>query len=226
METSIFEVLGPVMIGPSSSHTAGAARIARIARAVSDDDVVSVVFGLHGSFAKTYKGHGTDKALVAGILGMREDDENIRNSFDIAREKGLLFQFREVELSDAHENSVLVETTGSNDTRHKVIGASVGGGSIHITNIDGFEVEITAENPVIIIKMKDKKGVISEITSLLAHNNINIAIMRVSRKGKGSEASTIIETDDRISLSIIEQLSQIEYVEDVKVMNFSVERGI
>lgn len=226
METSIFEVLGPVMIGPSSSHTAGAARIARIARAVSDEDVVRVVFGLHGSFAKTYKGHGTDKALVAGILGMKEDDENIRNSFDIAREKGVLFQFREVELSDAHANSVLVETTGSNDRRHKVIGASVGGGSIHITNIDGFEVEITAENPVIIIKMKDKKGVISEITSLLAHNNINIAIMRVSRKGKGSEASTIIETDDRISLSIIEQLSQIEHVEDVKVMNFAVERGI
>ncbi|OPX44024.1 L-serine dehydratase, beta chain [Ruminiclostridium hungatei] len=226
METSIFEVLGPVMIGPSSSHTAGAARIARIARAVADEDVVSVVFGLHGSFAKTYKGHGTDKALVAGILGMREDDEDIRNSFSIAREKGMEYRFREVELSDAHENTVLVETTGSNNRQHRITGASVGGGSILITNIDGFEVEITAENPVIIIKMRDKKGVISEITALLANNNINIAVMRVSRKGKGSEASTIIETDDRISLSIIERLSEIKYVDDVKVMNFAVEKGI
>lgn len=225
MEISIFEVLGPVMIGPSSSHTAGAAKIARIARTVANEDVKRVVFGLHGSFAKTYKGHGTDKALVAGILGMKEDDENIRNSFTIAELNGVDYQFREIELNNAHDNSVLIEIIDSNNKYHKVIGASIGGGRILITNIDDFEVEIAAENPVIITRNKDKKGVISEITSLLAHNSINIGLMRVSRKEKGTEASIIIETDDEISHDIIDQLSKIEYVDDVKVMNFNENKG-
>ncbi len=226
IEISIFDVLGPIMIGPSSSHTAGAAKIARIARTVANDDVKRVVFGLHGSFAKTYKGHGTDKALVAGVLGMKEDDENIRNSFTIAELNGIDYQFREIDLTNAHDNSVLIEIIDSDNKYHKVIGASIGGGRILITNIDDFEVEIAAENPVIITRNKDKKGVISEITSLLAQNNINIAVMRVSRKEKGTEASTIIETDDEISHTIIDQLAKIEYVDDVKVMNFMENKGL
>ncbi len=221
MEISMFEVLGPVMIGPSSSHTAGAAKIARIARRVANEDVRKVDFGLYGSFAKTYKGHGTDKALVAGILGMLEDDENIRNSFSIARSQGVEYRFHETELKDGHENSVVIEIYDSNNICHKVIGASVGGGRILISNIDDFEVEIAAENPVIITRQNDKKGVISDITSLLAKNNINIAVMRVSRKEKGSEASTVIETDDEIPLGIIQQLSRIKNINDVKVLNFT-----
>jgi len=220
MEISIFEVLGPIMIGPSSSHTAGAAKIARIARRVANEDVRKVVFGLHGSFAKTYKGHGTDKALVAGILGLSEDDERIRNSFTLAREQGLEYSFVETELKSSHENAVLIEIYDSKGNFHKIIGASIGGGRILITNIDDFDVEITAENPVIIIKQNDKKGVISEITSLLARNNINIGVMRVSRKEKGVEASTVIETDDEVPLSIVEQLRCIENINDVKVLNF------
>lgn len=221
MEISMFEVLGPVMIGPSSSHTAGAAKIARIARRVANEDVKKVRFGLHGSFAKTYKGHGTDKALVAGILGMSEDDVNIRNSFSIARRIGVEYEFYETELRDGHENSVVIESWDSNNINHKIVGASVGGGRVLITNIDDFEVEIAAENPVIITRQNDKKGVISHITSLLAKNNINIAVMRVSRMEKGSEASTVIETDDEIPLDIIKQLSRIENINDVKVLNFS-----
>lgn len=221
MEISVFEVLGPIMIGPSSSHTAGAAKIARIARSVANEDIKRVVFGLHGSFAKTYKGHGTDKALVAGILGMKEDDENIRNSFTIAEMNGIDYQFREVELNNAHDNSVLIEVIDSHNKYHKLIGASIGGGSVIITNIDDFDVEITAENPVIIIKMKDTKGMVSEISSLLAKNNINIGVMRVSRNEKGSEASTVIETDEEISHTIIDELKKIENLYDVKVMNFT-----
>lgn len=221
MDISIFEVLGPVMIGPSSSHTAGAARIARIARLVAGNDVKKVVFGLHGSFAKTYKGHGTDKALVAGVLGMKEDNENIRESFSIAAEEGIDFKFIETEIKDGHENTVLIEIWDSNGIKHKLIGSSIGGGRILISNIDDFEVEIAAENPVIITRQRDKKGVISDITSLLARNNINIAVMRVSRKERGTEASTIIETDDEIPLSIIGEIKVIENIKDVKVMNFT-----
>jgi len=221
MEISMFEVLGPVMIGPSSSHTAGAAKIARIARRVANEDVRKVLFSLHGSFAKTYKGHGTDKALVAGILGMKEDDEEIRNSFKLAQQQGIEFNFVETELKNSHENSVLIEIYDSNDICHKVIGSSIGGGRILITNIDDFEVEISAKNPVIIIKQRDRKGVVSDITSLLAKNNINIGVMRVSRKEKGIEASTVIETDDEVPINIIEQLSCIENIDDVKVLNFT-----
>lgn len=221
MEISIFEVLGPIMIGPSSSHTAGAAKIARIARSVANEDIKKVIFSLHGSFAKTYKGHGTDKALVAGILGLREDNEDIRNSFMLAQQQGVEFEFTETELKNSHDNAVMIEIYDSHNIRHKVIGYSIGGGRILIANIDDFEVEISAENPVIIIKQKDKKGVISDITSLLAKNNINIGVMRVSRKEKGLVASTVIETDDEVPLSIIEQLSCIENIDDVKVMNFA-----
>lgn len=226
MDISIFEVLGPVMIGPSSSHTAGAARIARIARLVADNDVKKVVFGLHGSFAKTYKGHGTDKALVAGILGMKEDDEHIRDSFSIAAKEGIDFKFIETEIKDGHENTVLIEIWDSKGIKHKLIGSSIGGGRILISNIDDFEVEIAAENPVIITKQRDKKGVISDITSLLARNNINIAVMRVSRKERGTEASTIIETDDEIPLSIIGEIKVLENIKDVKVMNFTESREL
>lgn len=220
MDISIFEVLGPVMIGPSSSHTAGAARIARIAGRVAGNDVKKVVFGLHGSFAKTYKGHGTDRALVAGILGMREDDENIRDSFDLAAKAGMDFSFTETHIKDGHENSVLIEAWDGGGIKHKLIGSSIGGGRILISNIDDFEVEIAAENPVIITRHKDKKGVISDITSLLARNGINIAVMRVSRKERGSEASTVIETDDEIPLSISSEIRAIDNIYDVKVMNF------
>lgn len=221
MEISIFEVLGPVMIGPSSSHTAGAAKIARIARSVANEDVKKVIFSLHGSFAKTYKGHGTDKALVAGILGLKEDDEDIKNSFTLAKQQGIEYHFVEAKLKDSHDNSVMIEIFDNYNKSYQIIGASIGGGRVLITNIDGFDVNITAENPVIIIRQNDRSGVISNITSLLAKNNINIAIMRVSRKEKGLEASTIIETDNYIPLNIIEQLIRIENINDVKVMNFT-----
>ena len=141
MELSIFDVLGPVMIGPSSSHTAGAARLSRIAGLIAGNDYKRVRFGLYGSFEKTYRGHGTDRALVAGALGLKENDELLSKSFELAREAGLEWEFYPDDLDGLHENSVRMTFTLADGSEREIIGCSVGGGQIVIRYIDGFETE-------------------------------------------------------------------------------------
>lgn len=218
MDISIFEVAGPVMIGPSSSHTAGAAKLARVARIIVGQPFSHVSFGLHGSFARTYKGHGTDRALVAGILGLREDDENLARSFELAAAQGIGFDFYEIELENAHENSVKMTFTLKDPSQppFTVVGSSIGGGQILITGIDGFEVEVTAQLPTLVISQEDKKGVASEVTTVLANHNINIGVMKLSRKGKGELASCIIETDGEVPPAVVENLRRIGHVLSVR----------
>lgn len=218
MDISIFEVAGPVMIGPSSSHTAGAAKLARVARIIVGQPFSHVSFGLHGSFARTYKGHGTDRALVAGILGLREDDENLARSFELAAAQGIGFDFYEIELENAHENSVKMTFTLKDPSQplFTVVGSSIGGGQILITGIDGFEVEVTAQLPTLVISQEDKKGVVSEVTTVLANHNINIGVMKLSRKGKGELASCIIETDGEVPPAVVENLRRIGHVLSVR----------
>ena len=151
----VFDILGPIMIGPSSSHTAGAARLGKVARAVAGDEVIDVTFYLHGSFAKTYKGHGTDRALVAGILGMEPSDKRLRNSLEIAKEIGLKFKFVETDLGDVHPNTVKFDMLTKSGERREVIGSSIGGGSIKITEVNGNRVEFTGEYPTLIMSQKD-----------------------------------------------------------------------
>lgn len=218
MDVSIFEVAGPIMIGPSSSHTAGAAKLARIAKQIVGAPFSHVSFGLHGSFAKTYQGHGTDKALVAGVLGLREDDERLRQAFSLAEKEGISFDFYEIDLDDMHENSVKMTFFRTDGMQSEVIGSSIGGGQIVIKYIDGFETEVTAQSPTLIIRQYDRKGVVSDISTVLANNNINIGIMKLSRLAKGEIASTVIETDDTIPDKVVESLEKLGNVISVKAI--------
>lgn len=218
MDVSIFDVTGPIMIGPSSSHTAGAAKLARIAGQIAGMDFTQVSFGLYGSFAKTYRGHGTDKALVAGALGLREDDERLRDAFCLAQEKEITFDFYETDLEGMHENSVKITFSHTDGSKSEIIGSSVGGGQIVIKYIDGFETEVTAQSPTLIIRQQDRKGVISDISTVLASNNINIGIMKVSRLARGQVASTVIETDDAIPQTVVEGLEQMKNIISVKAI--------
>lgn len=218
-EYSVFDILGPIMVGPSSSHTAGAARIGKVARYIAGNDFNLVTFYLHGSFAKTYKGHGTDKALVAGILGMEPYDENLKDSLRIAEEKGIKVSFLEADLGIQHENTVKIVFKNIDGTNTEVTGSSIGGGNILITNVDGYKVKMTGDHPTLIVVQNDKKGVISKVTSVLSQNDINIGIMKVKRKKKGVEAYMIIETDDEITKEVVEQLKNTENVLEVKVIN-------
>lgn len=205
MSVSIFQVAGPIMIGPSSSHTAGAARLGRIAAKLVDDfDFVS--FGLHGSFAKTGKGHGTDKALLAGVMGIREDDEALSNSYAIANEAKIRYEFHYLEIPGVHENSVRIAFFKNDELKCKVEGSSLGGGEVRISSIDDYEVQLSGNLPTIFIRQKDKRGVISHITTVLADSCINIATMKVSRKNRREEATCVIEVDDVIEEEVIKKI--------------------
>lgn len=219
-EYSVFDVLGPVMIGPSSSHTAGAAKLGKLAAVIISEKFKYIDFHLHGSFAKTYKGHGTDRALVAGIMGMDPDDENLKYSLRLAQENQIGIKFIEDDLGYVHPNTVKFVFKDINEKIiGEVTGSSIGGGNVVITNINGNSVEITGNSSTLIINQIDKKGVIGKITTTIASNNINIATMKVSREGKGKRACMIIEVDSKITSKLISDLNEIQEVLSVKAIN-------
>lgn len=221
----VFDILGPIMIGPSSSHTAGAARLAKVARIIAGEKIVKVEFLLHGSFAQTYKGHGTDKALVAGILNMDPWDENLKNSFKIAEEKGIELIFTEADLGEVHPNTVKFIITKDDGRTTEVTGSSIGGGNITVINIDGQVVEFTGERPTILTSHKDLPGVISRISSILYEENINIANMRVFRSQKGKMQTMALEIDSIITGSLMDRIKGIIEIENVKFINPLIEGG-
>lgn len=190
-----FDIIGPVMIGPSSSHTAGAVRMGRAARALLGAEPVRAEIGLHGSFARTYKGHGTDKALIAGILGLAPDDERIRFSPALARQAGLAVQLREIELDGAHPNTALLTLWGAEGEPVSVQAASVGGGSILVSRVNGMEVLFSGQYTTLIVLHKDAPGTIAAVTELLAAAGVNICNFRLARRQKGGAAVMTIETD-------------------------------
>lgn len=192
---NVFDILGPVMIGPSSSHTAGAARIGLITRALLGHPAVKAHIFLHGSFAKTYKGHGTDKALVAGILGMKTDDERIRFSLDIAKEEGLEIEIETGELEDAHPNTAEITLTAADGQIVTLRGSSIGGGNIVVTRVNGMEVSLTGQHTTLIVLHRDAPGTIAAVTEILAGEGVNICNFRLSRKTKGGQAVMTIEID-------------------------------
>ena len=206
----VFDILGPVMIGPSSSHTAGAARIGKISSEIAKGFFHKVTFNLHGSFAKTYKGHGTDRALVAGVLGMEPSDERIKDSLNIAKEKGILIEFIETDLGYVHPNTVKVDFHYKDRDDFYVIGSSIGGGNIIITNINGNEVEFSGDYPTILLKYKDQEGSISKISSIISNEDINIATMKVSREG--DIATMVMEIDSPIEDKIIDNISSLNEI--------------
>ncbi|WP_313756056.1 L-serine ammonia-lyase, iron-sulfur-dependent subunit beta [Tissierella sp.] len=213
----VFDILGPVMIGPSSSHTAGAARLGKIAKDIVGTEFHKVVFYLHGSFGKTFEGHGTDKALVAGILGMDPSDEKLRDSFEIARSKNIEFEFIEADLGYQHPNTVKIVFKFENQEDIYIIGSSIGGGNILITDINGNKVEFSGDYPTMLIKYIDQKGAISRISSILSTNEINIATMKVTREN--DIATMVVETDSDINEKVIAEIEKLNEVIYIKGIN-------
>jgi len=191
---SLLDIIGPVMIGPSSSHTAGAVRLGNIARRLWGEDIKNVIIYLRGSFASTYWGHGTDKALVGGLLGLRTDDDKIRDSLVLAKRAGMKYKFEEETIDGAHPNSVRFEIK-SKKQNMEMVGVSIGGGAIQVQEIEGFPVDIDGNLPALIIFHQDKKGVVASIAAALLQKNLNIAEMKLKRKSRGKEAIMVIEVD-------------------------------
>ena len=198
----VFDIIGPIMIGPSSSHTAGAVRIGKYARSILGTEPVKAHIRFSGSFAKTYKGHGTDKAVIAGILGMDTDDARIRNSMEIAKESGLDFTFVEENIDGAHPNTAEITLTDAKGKITLVQGASVGGGNIVINKINDTNVSITGKSDTLIIPHDDVPGMIAVVTNILAEKNVNIHGFSLARDHKGGTAVMTIEIDGDIDASV------------------------
>lgn len=219
-EFSCFDIVGPIMIGPSSSHTAGAARLGKIAGIIAgEDDIKEVEFLLYGSFSKTYRGHGTDKALVAGILGLNPWDERLKYSFEIAEDKNLKFYFTETDLASEHPNTVKFIITRKDERKIEVLGSSIGGGNIKINEIDGQKVEFDGKYPTLIIRHKDVPGMISKVSTVISEAGINIAFLKVYRKIKGVSAAMVFETDEVIPDSLLALIKQVGNIESVRCIN-------
>lgn len=218
-DISVFDIIGPRMVGPSSSHTAGANRLGRMARKIAQEEIKKVKIFVHGSFAKTLKGHGTDRALVAGLLGIREDDEALKHAFKHAEKEGMAVEFQEADLGDVHPNTVKFEMTTISSRKVVVVGSSTGGGGIMIIEIDGLKVKFTGLYPTLITRHHDHPGVINQVTQVLASKRINVAYMSVFRQDKGDLAFMVIESDDVIPESLIQELRQsVQLLEDVFVI--------
>lgn len=215
----VFDVLGPIMIGPSSSHTAGAARLGKIANKIVNKGIKEVKFLLHGSFSKTYKGHGTDRALVAGILGMEPHDERLRDSLQIAEEKGIGIEFVPFDLGDEHPNTVKMVIKDVEDREWTVMGSSIGGGLVEITEVNGNKVEITGEYHTLITCHNDQVGTVSKVSTMLAEENINIACMKLVRTQKGEGATMTLELDHVASDDLIEKIKTIDGIKRVISIN-------
>jgi L-serine dehydratase len=194
---SLLDIIGPVMVGPSSSHTAGACRLGLLARCLVGGTPERARVELHGSFARTGEGHGTDKAIVGGLMGFRPDDERLRTALDIMEREGLAYAFEKTSLGDdAHPNTVRI--TVERGTRHAVMmGASLGAGRVLVTEIDGYPVEVTGNLHTIVLVADDVKGSVARIAGLLAEAGLNIATLRLTRKARGGDAFMVIEVDEQ-----------------------------
>ena len=188
----LFDLIGPVMIGPSSSHTAGAARIGLTARMLLGEEVASADIGFHGSFAHTGKGHGTDRAVIGGLLGMQVDDPRIRSALQIADEAGLKYAVSPIVLRDAHPNTVRLSLTGVTGRRLEMEAASIGGGLISVRRLDGQRVDFSGRENTLLIHHRDETGMIAAITSILAKDRLNIATMQVYREDAGADAVMVL----------------------------------
>lgn len=194
----VFSIIGPGMVGPSSSHTAGAARIGRVARRIIGARPDQADITLYGSFADTYRGHGTDLALIAGLLDYGTDDVRIRQSMELAKQEGMLFSFGSSSKAMPHPNTVKLALRAG-DRQDTVVGSSIGGGNIEIMSVNDYDVKFTASYPTLLVFHKDRPGMIASITQLLGAQQVNISFMDVDRKGRSSDALTVIETDEAVS---------------------------
>lgn len=212
---SVFDIIGPVMIGPSSSHTAGAVRIGRVVHSIFGEIPDEVTFHLYNSFAKTYQGHGTDKALVAGIMGMDTDNPDIKHSMEIAYQKGIKIYWDILKDSNVpHPNTVKISVK-KGDKSMSVTGVSIGGGNIQVTELNGFSVSLSMNTPTIITVHQDIPGMIAKVTDILSSNDINIATMTVTRESAGEKAIMIMEVDSRECQEVVKLIAKIPNIHNV-----------
>ncbi|AYC29205.1 L-serine ammonia-lyase, iron-sulfur-dependent subunit beta [Paenisporosarcina cavernae] len=211
---SVFDIIGPVMIGPSSSHTAGAARIGLVTRELFGRQPEWARIHLYGSFAETYKGHGTDVAIVGGLLGFDTFDDRIRTAFELADAAGLRYEFIPESGNTEHPNTARV-VIGDGQSEMELIGISIGGGKIEISELNGFPLRLSGNHSAILVVHEDQPGSIAKVATCLADQNINIGHMEVSRKEQGKMALMVIEVDDPIEESILEQIAMLPHIQQV-----------
>lgn len=220
---NIFDIVGPVMVGPSSSHTAGAVKIGYVSRKLLGENIREVHILLYGSFLATGRGHGTDRAIVAGLLGMLPDDDRVPYSMEEAEKQNMKVTFGEAVLKEAHPNTAVLQMKGQSGRELEVVAASLGGGRIKICMIDGLDANFTAEHPTLIVHNQDQPGHVAEVTSMLSHKAINIATMQLYRDGRGGNAVMILECDKEIPEEAIKWLKHLEGVN--KVTYYSMEEA-
>lgn len=218
---NLYDIIGPVMVGPSSSHTAGAVKIGYVSRKLMAQPIVKAQILLYGSFLATGKGHGTQIAIVAGLLGMKTDDCRIPDSFRLAGEEGMEISFGEAELKDAHPNSAQLILTGADGRQLEIVGESIGGSRINIASIDGLSANFSGDYPTLIVHNLDQPGHVAEVTSMLSHKSVNIATMQLYRAGRGGHAVMVIECDQEVPKESIQWLAHLEGIE--KVTYYSLE---
>ena len=218
---NLYDIIGPVMVGPSSSHTAGAVKIGYVSRKLMAQPIVKAQILLYGSFLATGKGHGTQIAIVAGLLGMKTDDCRIPDSFRLAGEAGMEISFGEAELKDAHPNSAQLILTGADGRQLEIVGESIGGSRINIASIDGLSANFSGDYPTLIVHNLDQPGHVAEVTSMLSHKSVNIATMQLYRAGRGGHAVMVIECDQEVPEEGISWLRHAEGV--VKVTYLGLE---
>ena len=216
---NIYDILGPVMVGPSSSHTAGAVRIGLITRRLLGTAPVHAEISLSGSFAATGTGHGTDRALIAGLIGMQPDDIRIPDSFSFAAEAGLTFTFHKINLKDAHPNTAILRVSSADGRTLEVQAASLGGGRILVNRLDGIRVNFTGDAPTLIVHNLDKPGCVADVTSLLSRNGVNIATMQLYRSTAGGYAVMVLECDEPIPDEIAGELGSQPGIVKVTILN-------
>ncbi len=219
---NIFDIMGPIMVGPSSSHTAGAVRIGRIVRNLLGTMPIGISLLLHGSFAATGAGHGTDKALVAGLLGLAPDDPAIPRAFQLAEEAGVALSIGSIELKGAHPNTVIVKVMDATGRRLEVNASSLGGGRVRVNAIDGLEAAFTGDYPTLIIRNADRPGQVESVAALLSQHGVNIATMQLYRDRKGGLAVMVIESDQPVPAQVVERLRGLPGIVRVVYLNMEV----
>lgn len=216
---NIFDIIGPVMIGPSSSHTAGAVRIGYVSQKLLGEDVAEAQIGLFGSFLMTGKGHGTDKAVVAGLLGMTPDNPDIPLSFEKAKEKGMKFTVGEAKLREAHPNSVKLSLTGKSGKKLEIIGQSLGGSIINIAQIDGLSANVSGDYPTLIVSNTDVPGMVSKVSTILAISGVNIAQLQLYRASRGKNSVFIAECDQEINPKTLDEIGRLDGINKVSYLS-------
>ncbi|MFX0168154.1 MAG: L-serine ammonia-lyase, iron-sulfur-dependent subunit beta [Candidatus Hodarchaeota archaeon] len=204
---SVFEVIGPIMIGPSSSHTAAAVRIGLLSRTILGEPVTNAIIQLHGSFALTGKGHGTDKAIIAGLLGYDAADERIKSAITIAQEQGIKIEFHSIDLGDDyHPNTVRLLIAGESGAHFEITAISVGGGNISIVELNSLPIQLSGEYHTLISIHNDRPGIVAKATALIAQNKVNISTMNVSRQHRGGLAAMAVEMDQPLPVEAVKEL--------------------